>query len=104
MNHYGIDRIRKETEEKAELLYDFFDKQEYLNPFVKNKADRSKTIINIETGCKQNEVKTMLADNGIVVGSGYGKFKDSQIRIANFPMHRTEDVKKIIEVLSTIKS
>jgi phosphoserine aminotransferase len=46
----------------------------------------------------------MLADNGIVVGSGYGKFKDSQIRIANFPMHRTEDVKKIIEVLSTIKS
>ena len=104
MNRYGIDRIRKETEEKAELLYDFFDKQEYLNPFVKNKADRSKTIINIETGGKQNEVKTMLSDKGIIVGSGYGKFKDSQIRIANFPMHRTEDVKKIIEVLSTIKS
>jgi phosphoserine aminotransferase len=96
MNRYGIDRIRKETEEKAELLYDFFDKLEILKPFVKNKADRSKTIINIETGGKQREVKTMLSDKGIIVGSGYGKFKDSQIRIANFPMHNIADVKRII--------
>lgn len=102
MNSYGIERIRKETEEKAEMLYDFFDNHEYLKPFVKNKADRSKTIINIKTGDKQNEVKKMLAEKGIVVGSGYGKFKDTQIRIANFPMHRIDDVRKIIETLGTL--
>lgn len=104
MNNYGIERIRKETEEKARLLYDFLDGHEVLKPFVKSISDRSKTIINIETGDRQSEIKKILADNGIIVGSGYGKLKDSQIRIANFPMHKTEDVKNIIEILSTIKS
>lgn len=95
---YGIEKIRNETEEKANLLYDYFDSHLYFKPFVKNKSDRSKTIINIELGDKQIEVKNNLSEIGIIVGSGYGKFKDSQIRIANFPMHKIEDVKRIISV------
>lgn len=94
--NYGIENIRKETEEKANMLYDFFDSNNTLKPFVKNKPDRSKTIINVETGGRQNEIKHRLSEERIIVGSGYGKFKDSQIRIANFPMHKPEDVRKII--------
>src|SRR3989338_8744029 len=45
----GIDRIRKETDEKAGLLYDFFDAHPKLKPFVKNPAWRSKTTIVIDT-------------------------------------------------------
>jgi len=100
LNRYGIDKIRIETDEKANLLYNFFDNNKLYKPFIENIADRSKTIINIETGNKQNEIKKSLSDIGIIVGSGYGKLKDSQIRIANFPMHRVEDVYRIIEVLS----
>lgn len=96
---YGIRRIRKETEDKASLLYDFFDNHAFLKPFVSAVKDRSKTIINVETGNRQNEIKKKLSDNGIIAGSGYGKYKESQIRIANFPMHKHEDVKRISEIL-----
>lgn len=96
----GLENIRHETEVKSKMLYDFFDQHKSLKPFVTDPSDRSKTIININTGGKQKHVKKMLSDNGIIVGSGYGVLKDSQIRIANFPMHKIEDVKKIIRVLS----
>ncbi|MEO8210268.1 MAG: aminotransferase class V-fold PLP-dependent enzyme [bacterium] len=96
LNMYGIDKVRRETEEKANLLYNFFDEHNSCKPFVKNKSDRSKTIIEIDVGGKQNEFKKALADIGILVGSGYGKLNETHIRIANFPMHRIEDVKKII--------
>lgn len=99
MNTQGISNIRKLTEEKAELLYNFFDTHRSFSLFVKNPEDRSKTIIVIETGNRQEEVKKLLSDNGILVGSGYGKFKADQIRIANFPMHKKEDVLKIINML-----
>ncbi|MEO6694553.1 MAG: aminotransferase class V-fold PLP-dependent enzyme, partial [Ignavibacteria bacterium] len=102
LNKYGINNVRKDTEEKAKLLYDFFDDHKKFKPFVKYKSDRSKTIVNIDVGDKQIEVKTKLAERGILVGSGYGKLKDSQIRIANFPMHKIHDVKKIIEICENI--
>ncbi len=102
LNEYGIDNIRKETDEKANMLYDFFDDHNSLRSFVKNKTFRSKTIINVETGDKQNEIRKKLSDNGILVGSGYGKLKEHQIRIANFPMHKLKDVKRIISHLRDI--
>ncbi len=103
LNKYGIEKIRQETEEKANLLYNFFDEHRSFKPFVENKSDRSKTIINIKVGDSQNEIKKKLFENGILVGSGYGKLKDSQIRIANFPMHKTDDVKRIINICAGIK-
>jgi phosphoserine aminotransferase len=35
----------------------------------------------------------------MVVGSGYGQFKDSQIRIANFPATSAEQIGQLIHVL-----
>ena len=100
LNGYGIKNIRKETEDKSNLLYGFFDNHNLFKPFVQNPADRSKTIIEIEVGEKQNMIKKALADEGIIIGSGYGKLKENHIRIANFPMHRIEDVKRLIDVVA----
>jgi phosphoserine aminotransferase len=102
LNGYGIEKIRKETDNKANLLYDYFDVHKAFKPFVENKSDRSKTIIVIETGDKQTEIKRSLSELGIIVGSGYGKYKESQIRIANFPMHKSQDVKRIIESVTSL--
>jgi phosphoserine aminotransferase len=38
----------------------------------------------------------------MAVGSGYGSFKDSQIRIANFPQHSKEDLERLIEAIDSI--
>lgn len=100
----GLEKVRIETKEKSKLLYDFFDNHKSFNPFVKNKSNRSDTIININTAGKNDIIRKKLSDNGLIVGSGYGKFKDSQIRIANFPMHRKSDVEKILKIIEEQQS
>lgn len=104
-NNYGIEKIRKETEEKASMLYDFLDNEggKYgINAFVKNKDTRSQTVLVIQADDKQPEIKQKLAAEGLIAGSGYGKLKESQVRIANFPVHTIQNFKNIIEVLKTI--
>ena len=96
MLNYGIDNIRKETSEKAKLLYDFFDNCKTAKPFVNKTEDRSDTTIVIANA---EGLKEKLFENGFAVSTGYGGYKDKHIRIGNFPMHKTEDIKRIIKDL-----
>jgi phosphoserine aminotransferase len=98
-NEYGIEKIRKETEEKAKLIYDFFDSHTGLSPFVQNPVWRSEMTIVIDTPGGSGPVMKKLADVGFIVSSGYGKAKDAQIRIANFPMHTLKDVEGMLGAL-----
>ena len=95
----GIERIRTETDEKAEKIYSFFGKHGAYKPFVKNPAWRSPTTIVIDTPQGSAPVMKTLADRGFVVSSGYGKAKDAQIRIANFPTHSLKDVEGMLAAL-----
>lgn len=99
LNSIGIEKIRFETEEKAKMLYDYFFTRKDMKIFVEKPFDRSKTIVVIDCGEKQKQIKKHLADNNFIVSSGYGKFSETQIRIANFPMHSIEDTQKLISVL-----
>jgi phosphoserine aminotransferase len=103
-NNYGIEKIRKETEEKAAMLYDFLDSSAALSAFVKDKNVRSRTVIVIRADDKQPELKQKLAEKGLIAGSGYGKFKESQIRIANFPVHTRENIGQVIKTLHAATS
>lgn len=100
LNEYGAERMRAETEAKAAVLYNAVENSLMLKPLVKNPADRSMTIVIAEAGEMQKAVKEELMNNGYVVGSGYGKYKDTEIRIANFPMHKPEDVNAISKILN----
>ncbi len=99
LNTIGIDKVRDETELKAKILYDYFSTRSDVKLFIKNPLDRSKTIIVVDCYDKQPYIKKYLSDSGFIVSSGYGNFKDTQIRIANFPMHTNEDVKRMVDVL-----
>ena len=101
LNDYGKEKMREETIAKANILYSVLDSSAALSPLVNDNADRSQTIVIAKVGDRQSEIKQTLLDNGFVVGSGYGIYKDSEIRIANFPMHRVEDVRNISEILSS---
>ncbi len=99
----GIDTIIKETEKKASLLYEFFDQHSKYCPFVKIKADRSNTVIVIDTPGGSQRIIARLMEKGFVVGTGYGKdYRDKQIRIANFPMHMVEDIERMLSFLSDV--
>jgi len=102
LNEYSIELIRQETEVKSEMLYNFFEESNLGTPFVKNKEDRSKTVIVIDINRNQKELVNLLAEKGFIVSKGYRSYKNKQIRIANFPQHKTDDVERMLEFLSTV--
>jgi len=100
MNKKGIEMIRRETDYKAELIYHTLEQSEFFSPLVTEKSQRSKTVIvaNVEKGTS-SDVVNFLEKKGIVIGKGYGNFKDSQIRIANFPTHSKELMEQVADFL-----
>ncbi|GAB3692563.1 phosphoserine transaminase [Spirosoma flavus] len=98
-NRIGIETIRKQTEERARTIYKFLDSSDAFQPFVKQERHRSQTVIVANTQKPAAEVIAAAKMNHMIVGSGYGKFKESQIRIANFPATSTEQIAALIEQL-----
>lgn len=92
----GIQTIRKQTDQKAKLLYSFLDHHPRWSAFVKDKKFRSPTVIVADLGNEQKSIKEALAKKGLIVGNGYGQHKHTHLRIANFPSHSVKDVKKLI--------
>ncbi|MBU4017092.1 aminotransferase class V-fold PLP-dependent enzyme [Patescibacteria group bacterium] len=97
----GIDTIRKETEEKARVIYEYFDNHAKYKPGVREKKFRSLTTIVIDTQGETAKILPYLAENGFIVSSGYGEFKENQIRIANFPSISLEDAERLLGVFAS---
>ncbi len=109
MLELGIERIRKETEEKAGMVYDFFDNHPRFKPFISEKNNpaspaggRSQTVIVIGTPDGSKEIVEKLKKKGMIVGTGYKDHKDTQIRISNFPAHSVEDIKNLLKEFKNI--
>ncbi len=102
MNKQGIANIRKETDEKATLLYNFLEKSELLSPAVQNPAHRSATVAVANVQGTAAEVIEKMKGKGLIIGSGYGNFKDRQIRISNFPANTQVHIETLIEALKGI--
>lgn len=99
-NRIGIENLRKETEYKAELLYTMLNEHTRFEASVKEVRHQSQTAIVANTlASEAKEVINILKAKGMVVGSGYGAHKNTQIRIANFPANSVERTVKLIEAL-----
>ena len=99
---HGIDTLRHETDEKAKTLYNFFGSQAGFSPAVKAAQFRSATVLSIETTKDTAQLRKGLSQSGFEVGAGYGKFKATQIRVANFPFHTAEQVKRLLKVVEKL--
>lgn len=95
----GIENIRKEINQKADLINTYFTNHKEFKPNVEEKF-RSKTTIVIDVKGKSENVVSKLAKHGFIIAPGYGKRKDLHIRIGNFPAHRVSDVKKLLHAIS----
>ncbi|MEO1652681.1 MAG: phosphoserine aminotransferase, partial [Bacteroidota bacterium] len=95
----GLDRIREESQQKAKLLYDFFEQDERFSLFVENQRLRSETVIVANTNFPAPELIEFLDQKDFVVGSGYRERKKDQIRVANFPAVSIADVERLIHTI-----
>lgn len=72
-----------------------------ITTYIKNPNYYSKTIIVVDTKGQTKTILDKLSKAGFIVGAGYGKFKDTHIRIANFPSHKINDLKKLLKTITT---
>jgi phosphoserine aminotransferase len=99
MNGKGVEEVRTETEEKAQLLADFIKQSDNFDFAVKNEAHRSKTVIVASTLKTPKVINDYLATFEMEIGGGYGSEKITQVRIANFPSTSVVQMKRLIELL-----
>ena len=99
----GIENIRKETDDKAQMLYEFFDREEGFELFVKNPEHRSPTVIVANTTFPAAELIQKLAEKGLIIGAGYGENKAKQIRVANFPATSFEEIELLTKTIQELK-
>ncbi len=102
MLEVGIEKIRRQSAEKAEMIYDFLDNHQQFSAFVKDHKSRSQTVIVADVGVNQPQIMQYLESLGFIMGNGYGSCKSTQIRIANFPSHTIEHIKNLLQALSYI--
>ena len=101
--HKDAVALRQETQYKAALLYKALEEHPFINPFVKEKADRSKTVIVADTGDRTEELIQYLQAQGFFPGDGYGDAKKSQLRFANFPAHSKEQFENLVDLIADFK-
>jgi phosphoserine aminotransferase len=98
----GIKTIRNETEYKAAILYNELESHPLLKPFVQEKSLQSKTVIVADCGEHTERVTKALQKVGLYPGDGYGQFKKSQLRFANFPTHSKETYELLVDALHNV--
>ena len=98
----GIDIIRNETKFKAGMMYQMLSEHPNFTPFVKETSQQSKTVIVAETQRSSSEIIQELQKFNLILGGGYGHFKDKHIRIANFPTHSREQIMLLIDKMNAI--
>ncbi|MEA5458753.1 aminotransferase class V-fold PLP-dependent enzyme [Arcicella sp. LKC2W] len=69
-------------------------------PLIQNPEVRSDTVIAIAGNESQiKDIKTITKANGITVGNGYGSWKNTTFRIANFPTIEVNEIRALEEIL-----
>ena len=80
----------------------FFAKMNGFETLIKNPRVASDTVIPVKG--EPERVKQLIADAkaaGFLLGKGYGDWKESTFRIANFPQHTKADCQRLQDFLST---
>lgn len=97
----GMESIRKITQQRAALLYELFDQSDLFEPIVTDPAVRSVTTLVVEVPGGSVDLLEKAEAHGLVIGAGYGKFANTQIRVGNFPAHTQDDFEKLLDFLKT---
>ncbi len=98
----GIQAIRKETEYKSAVLYQALEQSSVLKPFVKDATLRSRTVIVADAGNERDRVMNVLRQIGFEPGEGYGAYKKSHLRFANFPTHSREQIERLADAIASL--
>ncbi|MET4105081.1 aminotransferase class V-fold PLP-dependent enzyme [Hymenobacter sp. UYP22] len=93
-----IKQVHQHLQDRATKLYDYFDQATQLTPLVSNPETRSTTVIGLQGApALIDEVKRRALAQGLQLGSGYGSWKPTSLRIANFPAIPDEAFEQLVQ-------
>lgn len=96
-----IKKIDKNTKNRAEDIYAFFEDHPDTRPFIEDKKCRSPFSLCIYVGAEKLKIyKNIANQQGVELGGGYGHMKTDYIRISNYPTitdSNIETLKKIFK-------
>ena len=108
---YLLNRVLKDSQgiEKTDALlrkrmdsYVALFSESQLRPLILNPKLRSDTVLAIEGDPEMIDgIKIEAKANGMLLGSGYGKWKTNTFRIANFPAYSDQQVDQLIGFLKS---
>ncbi len=99
----SITEIDRKNSQRAKDLYGYFEAKNGLNPLIDSGSCRSKTVLSIESSPENIKyIKLKAAEKGIILGNGYGEWKESTFRIANFPAITDEEFNELKHFFDTL--
>ncbi|UBM59948.1 aminotransferase class V-fold PLP-dependent enzyme [Marinilongibacter aquaticus] len=102
-NRAPISEIDKKAKRRAEHIYKFITAHEKLENLVQNPLTRAQTVLAIASEKQVIEsTKRKAEEKGIILGNGYGEWKENTFRIANFPAIPDTDFDQLIQFLQEI--
>ncbi|MEL6562616.1 MAG: aminotransferase class V-fold PLP-dependent enzyme [Bacteroidota bacterium] len=103
MLYRGVKQIQNDTLYKAAILYQTMDELDWIEPFIAKNKYRSKTFaVGRLKDRKASEIIRIMKEKKMIIGSGYGPFKEEHVRIASFPTHSKEQMELFVDTFKTI--
>lgn len=97
----GISTADAELKRRAAQYSQWLDNNPKFKPLVSEKSNRSQTVVAVEADAATiTHVKQAAKESGLLLGSGYGKWKETTFRIANFPALQPDEVEALLRFLA----
>ena len=99
----SIYQISESLKTRAKTTYDVINSTPGLAPLIENETVQSPTVITV----KSKDIfqwHNYFLENGVIVGKGYGQWRDDTFRIANFPAIKDYEFEKLFELIRNFVS
>ncbi|MFA7682354.1 MAG: aminotransferase class V-fold PLP-dependent enzyme [Candidatus Peribacteraceae bacterium] len=99
----GITEKERQSHQKAALLYGAIERSTAFRCFVADSIHRSLSVAVLAGESKDiARFHALAKEEGLLLGNGYGKLKESTIRIALFPAITVADLERLISVMERV--
>lgn len=96
----ALAEVEARLQARYQAYYDILENSTRLRPLVENEEVRSLTVIAVAAqGEHLSQLKAAAKSEGFLLGNGYGAWKESSFRIANFPALSDEQVHQVLSFL-----
>jgi len=95
-----INEVHERTIERFELWNTFLDERNSIRHLVDTDSVRSYTVVTVTAEAEViHSIKATAKRKGFLLGEGYGDWKPTTFRIANFPALRKKEIKALMGLL-----